>query len=93
MSETVGGAILLVGVTLFVIIAARTAFQKERFAEGEGIEFPLAVSLRDPQLTPVWLDRFKPWLIATVVLIVLAYGPQLFEQFSNASFNSPPISP
>jgi cytochrome c oxidase subunit 1 len=90
---SVGGAILLVGVTLSVIIAARTAFQKDRFAEGEGIEFPMAVSLRDPQLTPIWLDRFKPWLIATAVLIVVAYGPQLIEQFGNASFNSPPISP
>jgi cytochrome c oxidase subunit 1 len=88
-----GGAILLVGVALFVIIAARTAFQKERFAAGEGVEFPIAVSMRDPQLTPLWLDRFKPWIIATVVLIVVAYGPQLLEQFGNASFNSPLISP
>ncbi len=90
---SLGGAILLVGVTLFVIIAARTAFQKRRFAAGEGVEFPIAESLRDPQLTPLWLDRFRPWLIATVVLVVVAYGPQLLEQFANASFNSPPFSP
>ena len=35
-------------------------------------EAPIAESLRDPQLTPVWLDRFKPWLIAAGVLIVVA---------------------
>ncbi|NND03676.1 MAG: hypothetical protein HKN91_12910, partial [Acidimicrobiia bacterium] len=82
-----------VGVVMFVIIAARTAFQKARLAEGEEIEFPIAESIHDPQNTPLWLDRFKPWVIATIVLIVLAYGPQLFEQISNAAYNSPPIAP
>ena len=38
----------------------------------------MAESLRHPQMTPVWLDRFRPWiLIATIALIVVAYGPQL----------------
>jgi cytochrome c oxidase subunit 1 len=90
---SVGGAILLVGVVLFVLIAARTAFQRKRLAEGEYIEFPMAESIRDPQLTPAWLDRFKPWLIGTIVLIIVAYGPQLIEQISNAAYNSPPIAP
>ncbi|MCP3974057.1 MAG: cytochrome c oxidase subunit I [bacterium] len=88
-----GGAILLVGVTLFVLIAARTAFQRQTLGEGESIEFPIAESLRDPQLTPIWLDRFKPWLIGTIVLIVVAYGPQLIEQIGNAAYNAPPFSP
>ena len=30
-------------------------------------EVPIAESMRHPQLTPVWLDRFKPWLIAAGV--------------------------
>lgn len=90
---SVGGAILLVGVICFVLIAARTAWQKQRLPEGETIEVPLAESLRHPQLTPMWLDRFRPWIIATVALIVIAYGPQLFEQITNAAYNAPPISP
>jgi cytochrome c oxidase subunit 1 len=90
---SVGGAILFVGVVGFVTIAARTAFQRARSAEGEEVEFPIAVSIHDPQDTPLWLDRFKPWVIGTIVLIVLAYGPQLFDQISNAAYNSPPISP
>ena len=90
---SLGGGILLIGVTLFVIIAARTAWQKERLPEGESIEFPMAESLHDAQDTPMWLDRFRPWLIATIVLIAVAYGPQLIDQISNAAYNSPPISP
>jgi cytochrome c oxidase subunit 1 len=90
---SVGGAILLIGVIVFVLIAARTAWQSKRLPEGEYIEFPMAESLRHPQLTPVWLDRFRPWIIATIALIVVAYGPQLFEQITNASYNSPLIAP
>ena len=43
----------------------------------------------DPQLTPLWLDRFKPWLIAAGVLLVVAYGPQLVDQISNMKLNAP----
>ena len=90
---SVGGTILFIGVVAYVIVAAKTAFQKERFPQGEWPEFPIAESLHDAQDTPEWLDRFKPWVIATVVLIVLAYGPQLIDQIGNAAYNSPPISP
>ena len=90
---SVGGTILFVGVVAYVIVAARTAFQKERLPEGEMPEFPIAESLHDAQDTPEWLDRFKPWVIATIVLIILAYGPQLVDQIGNAAYNSPPISP
>jgi cytochrome c oxidase subunit 1 len=90
---SIGGAILLVGVLLFVWIVARTAWGRERLPEGESVEVPVAESIRDPQLTPLWLDRWRPWLIGTVVLIVLAYGPQLFDQIANAQFNSPGFTP
>jgi hypothetical protein len=49
--------------------------------------------MRDPQLTPLWLDRFKPWLIAAGVLIVLAYGPQLWDQITGIQLNSPGWTP
>ena len=52
---------------------------------------PIAESLRHPQLTPVWLDRFKPWLIAAGLLLVLSYGPQLFDQISDMSLNAPGV--
>jgi hypothetical protein len=52
-------------------------------------EAPIAESLRDPQLTPVWLDRFKPWLIVAGLLILLAYGPQLVDQIVNMNLNAP----
>ena len=90
---SIGGAILLVSVIMYVVTMIRTAAQKERVAVGEEVQIPIAESLRDPQLTPLWLDTWKPWLIGTVLLIVLAYGPQLYEQISNASLSSPGFGP
>jgi hypothetical protein len=37
----------------------------------------------------VWLDRFKPWLIAAGLLVVLSYGPQLVDQLLDMSLNAP----
>ena len=90
---SIGGAILLVSVIMYVVTMIRTAAQKERVAVGAEVQIPIAESLRDPQLTPLWLDTWKPWIIGTVLLIVLAYGPQLWEQITNASFSSPGFSP
>jgi cytochrome c oxidase subunit 1 len=90
---SIGGAILLVSVIMYIVTMVRTATQKERVTVGAEVEIPIAESLRDPQLTPLWLDTWKPWIIGTVLLIVLAYGPQLYEQISNASFSSPGFGP
>ena len=90
---SIGGAILLVSVIMYVVTMIRTATQKERVAVGAEVEVPIAESIRDPQLTPAWLDAWKPWLIGTGLLIVLAYGPQLVEQISNASLSSPGFGP
>ena len=45
--------------------------------------------MQDPQLTPGWLDRWVPWLVGTIALIVIAYGPHLLVQISNIAFNAP----
>jgi uncharacterized protein (DUF2062 family) len=50
---------------------------------------PIAESIRHPQLTPLWLDRFKPWLIGAALLLVIAYGPQFVDMLLNMNLNSP----
>lgn len=52
------------------------------------VQIPVAEALRDPQLTPGWLDRWTPWLVATVVLILLSYGPQLIAQIGGIQSTS-----
>ncbi len=85
---SIGGAILLVSVIMYLVIMYKTV--RGPVADPADVpEAPIAESLRHPQLTPVWLDRFKPWLIVAGALVLLAYGPQLFDMISNMSLNAP----
>jgi cytochrome c oxidase subunit I len=83
----IGGSIMFIGASLYFIVVARTAWSKK--AEPVDIEIPMAESVHDPQQTPEWLDKWVPWLVATIALIIIAYGPQLWDQISNISLNSP----
>ena len=87
---SIGGMILLVSVLMYLLIMIKTA-GGPKVAPELVPEVPIAESLRDPQLTPVWLDRFKPWLIAAGVLLLLAYGPQLIDQIGNMNLNAPGV--
>jgi len=83
----IGGSIMFVGAIFYFIVVARTAWAKKY--EPSDVEIPAAESVHDPQQTPEWLDKWVPWIIATIALIIIAYGPQLVDQISNISLNSP----
>jgi hypothetical protein len=79
---------MFIGAYLFVIILVVTALRKKA-APAEVPQIPEAESIQDPQLTPAWLDRWAPWLIGAVVLVIIAYGPNLFYQITNMANTSP----
>ncbi len=84
----IGGAILFVSMYLFVVVMIGTLVTK-KVPASEVPAIPVAESLQDPQNTPAWLDRWVPWLAATIGLILLSYGPQLISQIANMSLTSP----
>ncbi len=88
-----GGTIMWIGLMIFIVVVAVTALQRKRLPEGETIEVPLAEPIQDVQETPAWLDRWRPWLIASVVIIILSYGPQLYEQITQVQLTSPGFTP
>jgi cytochrome c oxidase subunit 1 len=88
-----GGTVMWIGLMIFIVVVAVTALQRKRLPEGETIEVPLAESIQDVQETPAWLDRWRPWLIASVVIIILSYGPQLYEQITQVQLTSPGFTP
>ncbi len=92
LRTSIGGAILLVSVLIYGWVMYKTA-RGPKVDPEDVPQIPVAESLRDPQLTPVWLDRFKPWLIAAGVLIVVAYGPQLWDQITGMQLNAPGWTP
>jgi cytochrome c oxidase subunit 1 len=87
---SIGGMILLAAVVMYLLVMYQTV-RGPKADPADVPEVPIAESLRHPQLTPVWLDRFKPWLIAAAVLVVLAYGPQLVDQIVNMNLNAPGV--
>ena len=83
----IGGTILFISGVMYVLIVLATALSKQKV--DEPVEIPEAESIHDPQLTPGWLDRWVPWLVGAIALILIAYGPQLVDQISNISLTSP----
>ncbi len=83
----IGGVILGISGLIYLAIMIGTALSKQK-AETP-VEVPVAESISDPQATPLWLDKWMPWLIATIVLLLIAYGPQLVDQIANMQLTSP----
>ena len=79
LRTSIGGSILFVSVIAYLVVMWKT-WRGPAAAPADVPEVPIAESIRDPQLTPLWLDRFKPWLIIAALLVVFAYGPQLIDQ-------------
>lgn len=82
-----GGAILLVSLILYVVTMLRTVRGPKVAAELVP-EVPVAENLHGAERAPWWLDSFKPWLVVTILLIVIAYGPQLVSLISNMQLNA-----
>jgi cytochrome c oxidase subunit 1 len=87
IQAAVGGTILFVSYILFFVNVVGTVFASRKLERP--IEMPVAEALTDPQLTPAWLDRWRPWLVGTVVLILIGYGPILFELIRTVQLTSP----
>ena len=49
---------------------------------------PVAEPL-DATPAPLWLDSWKPWLVGTVALILVAYGPVLYQLIRDVALTSP----
>ncbi|MBK6326976.1 MAG: cbb3-type cytochrome c oxidase subunit I [Chloroflexi bacterium] len=86
IEAAIGGIILGISGLLFYSNMIGTVLSKKRLEAP--IEMPVAEAY-DEHPAPAWLDNWKPWLAITVVLIVVAYGPILFDMIANANMTSP----
>ncbi len=83
----VGGTILFVAAALYFAVIIATAVQKKRAAEP--VMVPVAEAEISAEHTPLWLDRWSTWIILSIVLVLIGYGPILLKMIVN--FN--PVSP
>ncbi len=74
----VGGALMFIGAALFFVVLAMTVFFGEPM---EITDIPFTDTIEPPAASG-WLlnlDRFGYWVVATIVLCVIIYGPMVYE--------------
>jgi cytochrome c oxidase subunit 1 len=86
IEAALGGIILGISGLLFYTNMVGTVFSKKTLTEE--IEMPVAEPL-DARPAPAWLDTWRPWVVATIILILVAYGPILVNLISNLNLTSP----
>lgn len=89
IEAAIGGIILGISGLLFFGNMLATALSRKRVEVRE--EMPVAEPLHPEHVTPGWLDSWRPWLVATVLLILVAYGPVLVSMIANISLTSPGV--
>ncbi len=82
----IGGSLLFVSALLYFLNMLLTCVASHAPAP----ETPaFAEALSGPEEGPAILDRWRPWLVLTAVLLILAYGHPLVHLVSNTPLNVP----
>lgn len=87
IESAIGGTILLLSSIAFYVVVFGTIFNKERVEKP--VEMPVAEAYAEGGKAPAFLDAWRPWLVATLALVVVAYGPMLVQLISTSQWNAP----
>lgn len=85
-----GGIIMFVAGILYFLVFFGTIFRKS--ARKGSLEFPVSEAYHDEPRIAL-LDQFKPWIIAMIIILLLAYIPALMNVNSNTGPKAPPFDP
>ncbi len=86
IESAIGVILLLISATLFFAIIFGTVLIPRKLKTP--IEMPVAEPL-DPTPAPAWLDRWFPWVAGAVALILISYGPMIFNLIQTMQLTSP----
>jgi cytochrome c oxidase subunit I len=86
IESVIGVALLFISATLFFVVIFGTVLIRRKLKTE--IQMPVAEAL-DPKPAPEWLDRWFPWVAGAVALILISYGPMLFNLIQNMQLLSP----
>lgn len=91
-TSVIGGSIMFLAIVIFVIAFFATVFARSgATADEPEVTFPITAPLHDePSL---WLRNFKPFIIITIILIVLSYTPVIYDVLQATYDGSLPYSP
>ncbi|MEX0894332.1 MAG: cbb3-type cytochrome c oxidase subunit I, partial [Balneolaceae bacterium] len=88
--SVVGGVIMFLSIFIFIVVFFSTVFSKQKAGAPE-LTFPESEAYHDEDVP--WLRNFKPWVIAAIIIIIIAYTPVLIDVLQNTYGGSPPFSP
>ena len=74
---------------LFIVIFFGTLLGRKK--QAGSLDIPVSEAYHDEKRIELF-DRFKPWLIAMVVIILFAYVPPLINANTNPGPNAPPFN-
>lgn len=86
----IGGIIMFLAVLIFFINFFAALLSKSREKPGE-LCFPTAEAYHDEQIP--WALNFKPWVIAMILAIIVAYVPPLYQILSGHQEKAIPYRP
>ena len=82
----IGGSVMFVSAMLYFVNLVLTCL----VARQPALEMPaFAEALAGPEEAPAFLDRLRPWLVLSVVFILIAYAPTLLHLVLNTPLNVP----
>jgi hypothetical protein len=87
--SAIGGLLLFASALFYLLVVLFTVLGAR--AEAEGIDF--AEPLESPGSRSLVFDRLGLLTIVAIVLIVIAYGPPLWNHLQMTRFGSPGFSP
>ena len=90
MLGLIGGIIMFVAATLFLVVFFGTMFKRR--TEEAVLELPVSESIHDEKRIPL-LDSFKPWLVTMAVILVVAYVPAFIDATKNPGPGAPRFTP
>ena len=89
VAGTIGGAIMFIAMLLYFAVFFATLLRKKT-SEG-ALELPTSEALHDEDVPA--LQSLRPWIIAAVILLIVAYGPPFYELARGRYEGAPPYSP
>ena len=84
----IGGSVLLVSGLLYFANLLLTVWR----SRGPVPAFPgFAEAMSGPEHAPAMLDRWRPWVVLAIVLILIAYGPTVAQLIASTPLESPGV--
>lgn len=89
VAGTIGGAIMFLAMLLYFVVFFATLLRKKT-SEGM-LELPTSEVFHDEDVPAV--RNLRPWIVAAIILLIVAYGPPFYELARGRYEGAPPYSP